>query len=350
MSKLDNENRKVIPQNVTQEGFGRYEVMDVDMPVVPETPQIVVNVENGNTDSKRFPKIRKACKVAKYSLIAVGALSIANQFSDLGLPFGQFFDRGEAVTQAEVGDVKTEVIEYSGKVTAEINSTVDIDVTRSLSNFGIEYCEQAVHENDLPLNGLLVVDTKDITVTAKGKRAEVRISKFDTPVLAMPIDKPILSESGSGTNVCVQKDPGEYSKDLSDKQLEKRRKIKETSPENEPIVIATKILKATSTRIGECVLNEVNDEGTAVNKLLSKTIAEDVANDRGISPKDVDVFFDFEDSNKGIDELNSVKEQIIKDQKEKADAKVKINLKEVLGCEAHDISAILSSNEPIEDK
>ena len=289
--------------------------------------------------------MRRTARIVGGSLMAVGAFTLVNEFGGFNLPFGKLFPEGKTEVTADVGDIHTEVTEYSGKVAAEINATLDVNVVRGLSMFGHQYCVQAVHENDLPLSGLLVTKTNKITIEEQGKRVVAHVAEFEQPKLSLPIGRPILGSSESSVGVCTQKDPGEWSKDMSNKELDKRRKIMEDSPENVPTVIAHKVVEATSTRIAECVLNRANDEGTDVNKLLSQTIAEDIANDRGISPKDVDVFFNFKDTNEGVKELNDVKNEIIKEQKNKADATVKISVKEAIVCELHDISVTLTSNE-----
>lgn len=356
-------NDRMIPtESVDAEtGFGRYEIVDDasradidDMhgaevvseqqqpPVAPEHAVEAMPALPTHTPSRRErrrankqanPKpprrpgrIRRGAKLIGYGgaagLMALGALQLADI---VGWDFDILPGDGTKV-EASVGDVETTVEEWHGLVAAKLSSTVDLDITRNLNHiFPVPDCNISVHEDNLSLSGLLTVGLSGIQVETNGDQVTATVSAFEVPQLGLPLDDPVLPE-GSGTSACVQKD-GEEKKD---------------SPENVPVLIAGELLEASSQRIGECVINSANDEGSDVQRLLSTSIAQTIATIRGIDADQVAVVFDFEDSDEGKQAIKDAKERIIATQKEETDAKVTIDTVAVEDCELHEIQAVLA--------
>lgn len=288
-------------------------------------PQVNHNVV---VEARRPGRIKRALTVGT-ALVAVAG--VANLVSDLtDWDWGRLFGHHPTELSGGVGNVRTEVEEYHGIVSAKIESKVDLDLERNLHRVVVPDCHEEVHEHGLPLSGLLVTAADDITVTQRSDTVDVSVARFDAPELGLPLDRPVLSE-GDSWNICIQKTGKEDKKN---------------SPENVPVMIAGQLLEAASKRIGECVINQANDEGSAVQKLLTTSIATQIAHLRGIDPRNVHVSFDFKDSDEGKKAIEEAIDNIVKTQKEETGADVSIDTAEVASCRLQKITAVLAPNAP----
>ncbi len=300
----------------------------------PVAPAVVPDGERSPTAEPHEPRTRHPGRIKRAlgigaALVAAG--SIANTISDIqDFEWGDWFGDHPTELNGGIGNVHTKVEDYHGIVTARISSKVDLKLERNLHHFVVADCTEKVDEEGLPLSGLLVATTDQITVTPDGEEVKVSVSGFDQPELGLPLDRPVLSE-GDSWNTCVQR-TGKESK--------------RHSPENVPVILAGDLLKAASVRIGECVVNQANDAGSPVQKLLANSIAEQIAKDRGVDPGDVHVSFDFADSNKGKKKLEDTVDKIVKTQKDETGAEVTIDTAEVASCKLQHITAVLAPDAP----
>ncbi|MCX6728097.1 MAG: hypothetical protein NTX11_04800 [Candidatus Saccharibacteria bacterium] len=303
------------------------EPLKIRVAKAPRRERIKISEPRTVSEDKRFPGVRRAAKLSVAVLAVMGAVTIA---TDMGLELPDFhpFGRGHTELTAGIKNIHSDVTEYSGIVSADINSTLDINLVRTLHHPVIADCVEKVSQNNVSLSGILVAETSNIRVSREGNRVKASVTGFAEPKLGLPLDEPLLSEAGASPNLCKQK----------------HGKEKKDSPENVPVLLAGQLLKATSQRIGECIINKANDDGSDIQKLLSISIANQIASSRQIDRKLVDVSFDFQDSDGGIAEIKRTIDEITKSQKATTDAKVTIDMVKVSSCEAQDITAVLTSD------
>ena len=288
-------------------GFGAYEIVDVieahevdpdsvvqssvEAEVQPQAEVATPDMHVPTPKRTRRPRaerhhgrirngIRHIGMVGAAGLMVLGALQVAEQF---GFDFGDVIPGDKAGVTGTIDNVRTDVEEMHGIVTAELTSTVDVRMKRTLNHINpIPDCNIEINERKISLSGLLVVGLDDVLIEPSKSGVTATVSKFETPKLGLPLDKPVLSNAFSAS-ACMQKDGKE----------------KIDSPENVPVVLTGKLLKASSLRIGECVINKANDKGSDVQRLLTASLQESIAEIRGLKPDQVSVIFDFEDTDRG---------------------------------------------------